>query len=48
MVTEMLRCAVATVDEVDIETLAGRMLDEVIASGSIIVGRSEIGAWSRT
>lgn len=48
LVPEMRRCGVATVDEVDIETLAGRMLDEVIASGSVIVGHSEIGACSRT
>lgn len=43
----MERLGVATADEVDIETLAGRMLSEVVAAGSIVVGRSEIGAWTR-
>jgi SAM-dependent methyltransferase len=44
---EMERLGVATESEVDGETLAERVLAEVIATGSVIVGRSEIGAWSR-
>ncbi len=44
--TEMLRLGVAT-DRFDFETLAERVLAEVIAKNSVIVGRSEIGAWSR-
>jgi len=38
---------VATASEVGIETLAERMIDEAIANASVIVARSEIGAWSR-
>ena len=33
--------------EIDPETLAGEVIADVAARGSIIVGRSEIGAWSR-
>ena len=47
LVPEMERLGVATAGEVDSETLAERVLAEVIATGSVIVGRSEIGAWSR-
>jgi SAM-dependent methyltransferase len=47
LVPEMERLGVATAGEVDIETLAERVLAEVIANSSVIVGRSEIGAWSR-
>ena len=43
----MERLGVATATEVGIETLTERMQDEVIASDSVIVGRSEIGAWTR-
>ena len=38
---------VVTAAEVDIETLAERLQREVTAGGGIIMGRSEIGAWSR-
>src|SRR5262249_42415688 len=47
LVPEMERLKVATAREVDSETLAERMLAEVMATGSVIVGRSEIGAWIR-
>jgi hypothetical protein len=47
LVPAMERLGVATADEVDGQTLAERMLAEVIATGSVIVGRSEVGAWSR-
>jgi SAM-dependent methyltransferase len=47
VVPELVRLGVATVAEVDIDTLHERMLAEVIANGSVIVGRSEIGAWTR-
>jgi SAM-dependent methyltransferase len=43
----MERLAVATAGEVDVVTLADRVLAEVLASSSVLVGRSEIGAWSR-
>jgi SAM-dependent methyltransferase len=48
LVTEMERLGVATVAELQPETLPERVLAEVVASGSVIVGRSEIGAWCRT
>jgi hypothetical protein len=44
---EMKRLGVATAADIDLETLADRVLDEATASNSVIVGRSEIGA-SRT
>ena len=37
----------ARVAEVDVVTLAQRLRDEVIANAHMIVGRSEIAAWSR-
>jgi hypothetical protein len=43
----MERLGVATASEVQIHTLAEQVLAEVIANNSIIVGRSEIGAWAR-
>jgi SAM-dependent methyltransferase len=47
LVPEMERLGVATLGEVESETLAERVLAEVIAKSSVVVGRSEIGAWSR-
>lgn len=38
---------IASADEIDAPTLARRMLDEVIAAGSVLIGRTEIGAWGR-
>jgi SAM-dependent methyltransferase len=43
----MERLGVATAAEVDLETLADRMITEAAATGSAIQGRFEIGAWSR-
>ena len=43
----MERLGVATAAEVGLETLAERMISEAAASGSVILGRFEIGAWSR-
>jgi ubiquinone/menaquinone biosynthesis C-methylase UbiE len=40
------RTGLATAAEVGLETLAERMRREVIANGSTIIGRSEIGVWS--
>jgi hypothetical protein len=37
----------ATAAEVNVVTLAQRLRDEVIANAHMIVGRSEIAAWSR-
>jgi SAM-dependent methyltransferase len=41
------RLGVATAADVNMETLATRLQNEVVANDSVIVGRSEIGAWSR-
>ncbi len=38
---------VAMASDLDIETLAMRMQNEVVANGSIITGHWQIGAWSR-
>jgi len=47
LVPAMERLGVATAAEVGIETLAERMLREVRATRCVVIGRSEIGAWSR-
>jgi hypothetical protein len=43
---EMVRLGV-TASDFDFETLAERVLAEVVANESVVIGRSEIGAWSR-
>lgn len=43
----MERLGIATAAEVGVDTLAERLLDELAATGGVIVGRSEIAAWSR-
>ncbi len=48
LVSEMERLGVATAAEVDAETLAERVLNEVVHCDGVVVGRSEIGAWSRS
>jgi hypothetical protein len=47
LLPEMERLGVATAAEVSIENLAERLCQEVTAGGGVILGRSEIGAWSR-
>lgn len=47
LLPEMERLGVATAADIDCETLVERMRNEAIASAGVIVGRSEIGAWSR-
>jgi SAM-dependent methyltransferase len=44
---EIQRRGIATASELDIETLVERITKEMAAHQSIIVGRAEIGAWSR-
>jgi hypothetical protein len=44
---EMERLGLSTAGEVDIDTLADRLHREVAAGGGIVIGRTEIGAWSR-
>jgi SAM-dependent methyltransferase len=48
LVSEMERLGVATAKDVDITTLVRRIHEEMSASEGVVVGRSEIGAWSRT
>ncbi len=47
LLPEIERLGVATAADVNIDTLIARMSTEMAANGSVIVGRSEIGAWSR-
>jgi SAM-dependent methyltransferase len=44
---EIVAASPATISEIGIETLRERMLAEVIANRSVVVGRSEVGAWAR-
>ena len=41
------RLRVATADEVDIRTLRDRLWEEVTSEDRVVVGRSEIGIWTR-
>jgi len=43
----MERLGVATAVEVNAESLAERVINEIVRCGSVVIGRSEIGAWSR-
>jgi hypothetical protein len=47
LVPAMGRLGVATAADIGVETLAERVRHEVISSDSVIVGRSEIAAWTR-
>lgn len=47
LVPTLERFGIATAAEVDAETLPDRMQEEISRNGSVIVGRSEVGAWSR-
>jgi len=47
LVPAMARFGVATDSEVGWQTLAERLKQEARVNGSVIVGRSEIGAWTR-
>lgn len=42
----MERLGLSTAAELDIDTYADRVRDELIATGGVIVGRSEVGAWA--
>jgi len=45
---EMERLGIEAASDLDIDTLADRVLEEVTATESVVVGRAEIGAWTRT
>lgn len=47
LLPEMERLGVATADDVVADTLADSVLKQVIATESVVVGRSEVGAWTR-
>jgi SAM-dependent methyltransferase len=47
LLPEMERLGVATAAEIGIDTLADRLCREVEVGGGVVVGRSEIGAWSQ-
>jgi len=47
VVPTLERHGVATAAEIGVETLPHRMAEEIGKLGSVIVGRSEIGAWTR-
>jgi SAM-dependent methyltransferase len=47
LMPEMERLGIATADDIDANTLAARVLAQVTSSGSVVVGRSEVGAWCR-
>jgi SAM-dependent methyltransferase len=48
LLSDMESLGLVAPGEIDPETLAERVLDDVTASDSVVVGRSEVGAWSRT
>ena len=47
LAADIERLGVATASELDIETLVDRIIEEMAANQSVIIGRDEIGAWSR-
>ena len=47
MLPSMVQLGVASAAEIDHPTLAERMQGETVSSDSLIIGRSEIGAWAR-
>ena len=47
LAADMERLGVATASELGVDTLVERIVEEMTANQSVIVGRAEIGAWSR-
>jgi len=47
LASDIQRLGIATASELDIDTLVERITEELAANQSIIIGRAEIGAWSR-
>ena len=47
MTTTLKQHGIAQASEIGAETIATRMTSEIAAQGSVVVGRSEIGAWAR-
>jgi SAM-dependent methyltransferase len=47
MLPHIERLGLGTAAEIDIDTYVDRVRDELTATGGVIVGRAEIGAWAR-
>ncbi len=47
LAADIVRLGVATASELDADSLVERIIREVAANQSVIIGRAEIGAWSR-
>lgn len=47
LAADIVRNGIATASELGIETLVERITQEMTANQSVIIGRAEIGAWSR-
>jgi SAM-dependent methyltransferase len=47
LLPEIERLGLATAAEIDVDTLTDRVREELIATGGVIVGRSDVGAWAR-
>lgn len=47
LLPEMQRLGIATAEDIDIDTMAARIVGEMIAGSATIIGRAEIGAWVR-
>jgi hypothetical protein len=47
LAADIERLGVARASELDAETLVERITQEMATSQSVIIGRAEIGAWSR-
>ena len=43
---QMVALGLATPEQLDVELLTGRVLEEMVATRSVIIGRAEIGAWT--
>jgi hypothetical protein len=48
LVDDMTRLGIATVEELEPDTLADRVFVELAKTEGVVIGRAEIGAWSRT
>ena len=47
LAADMERLGVATAGELGMQTLVERITQEMAANRSVIIGRAEIGAWTR-
>ncbi len=47
LLPQMERLGLATAAEIDIDSYAARVREELLTTGGVIIGRSEVGAWAR-